>query len=101
MKPLKIQNRTLTSRRVKFIKNGGLIQFTKESIASYVENSREAGFCLTAITPIPLNENGTRDIQLSAHPMGTHGRVSLYVDNTLAESMRYNGLARLSDRQAI
>lgn len=100
MKPFKIQNRTLTSRRVKFIKNGGLITFTKDSVASFVENSREAGFCLTAITPIPPDDRGTKSIQLTGHPMGTDGRVSLYVDNNLTESIRYSNLARLEDRIA-
>lgn len=100
MKPFKIQNRTQTSRRVKFIKNGGLIQFTKESIASYVENSREAGFCLTAISPLPPRENATNTITLTNHPMGTDGRVSLFINDTLIESKRFVNKSRITDRQA-
>ena len=100
MKPFKIQNRTQTSRRVKFIKNGGLVQFTKDPIASYVENSREAGFCLNPADPLPNMAGALGSIDLTAHPMGMDGRVSLYIDGELSKSIRYSNLNRLADRQA-
>ena len=97
--PYKVQNRTSESRRVKFIKNGGLIQFTKDPTASYVENSREGGFCLNPISPLPAQENPTGTITLTAHPMGVNGRVSLFINDVLIESKRYSELSRIVNRQ--
>lgn len=97
--PYKVQNRTSESRRVKFVKNGGTVSFPKTPTASFVENSREAGFCLTAITPLPSRENATNTITLTSHPMGTDGRVSLFINGTLIESKRFANLARVTDRQ--
>ena len=98
--PYKIQNRTSESHRVKFVKNGGTVSFPKTPTASFVENSREAGFCLTAITPLPLRDSATDKITLTSHPMGTDGRVSLYINGTLIESKRFLNKARIADRQA-
>lgn len=98
--PYKVQNRTSESRRVKFVKNGGTVSFPKTPTASFVENSREAGFCLTAITPLPSRENPTNTITLTSHPMGTDGRVSLFINDTLIESKRFLNKSRITDRQA-
>lgn len=98
--PYKVQNRTSESRRVKFVKNGGTVSFPKTPTASFVENSREAGFCLTAITPLPSRENATNTITLTSHPMGTDGRVSLFINDTLIESKRFLNKSRITDRQA-
>lgn len=98
--PYKVQNRTSESRRVKFVKNGGTVSFPKTPTASFVENSREAGFCLTAITPLPSRENATNTITLTSHPMGTDGRVSLFINGTLIESKRFLNKNRIADRQA-
>lgn len=98
--PYKVQNRTNTSRRVKFVKNGGTVSFPKTPTASFVENSREAGFCLTAITPLPDRDNATNSITLTSHPMGTDGRVSLFINGNLIESKRFASLSRIADRQA-
>lgn len=98
--PYKVQNRTSESRRVKFVKNGGTVSFPKTPTASFVENSREAGFCLTAITPLPSRENATNTITLTSHPMGTDGRVSLFINDTLIESKRFLNKSRIADRQA-
>lgn len=97
--PYKVQNRTSESRRIKFVKNGGTVSFPKTPTASFVENSREAGFCLTAITPLPERENATNSITLTSHPMGTDGRVSLFINGSLVESKRFANLARVTDRQ--
>ncbi len=98
--PYKVQNRTSESRRVKFVKNGGTVSFPKTPTASFVENSREAGFCLTAISPLPPRENATKTITLTTHPMGTDGRVSLFINDTLIESKRFLNKSRITDRQA-
>lgn len=98
--PYKVQNRTSESRRVKFVKNGGTVSFPKTPTASFVENSREAGFCLTAISPLPPRENATKTITLTTHPMGTDGRVSLFINDTLIESKRFVNKSRIVDRQA-
>lgn len=98
--PYKIQNRTSESRRVKFVKNGGTVSFPKTATASFIENSRDAGFCLTAITPVPPRDNATNSISLTSHPMGTDGRVSLFVNDTLIESKRFLNKGRIVDRQA-
>ena len=98
--PYKVQNRTSESRRVKFVKNGGAVNFPKTPTASFVENSREAGFCLTAISPLPPRENATNTITLTSHPMGTDGRVSLFINDTLIESKRFVNKSRIADRQA-
>ena len=98
--PYKVQNRTSESRRVKFVKNGGTVSFPKTPTASFVENSREAGFCLTAITPLPSRENATNTITLTSHPMGTDGRVSLFINGTFIESKRFLNKSRIADRQA-
>ena len=96
----KVQNRTSESRRVKFVKNGGTVNFPQTPTASFVENSREAGFCLTAISPLPPRENATNTITLTSHPMGTDGRVSLFINDTLIESKRFVNKSRIADRQA-
>lgn len=98
--PYKVQNRTSESRRVKFVKKGGTVNFPKTPTASFVENSREAGFCLTAISPLPPRENATNTITLTSHPMGTDGRVSLFINDTLIESKRFVNKSRITDRQA-
>ena len=98
--PYKVQNRTAESRRVKFVKKGGTVNFPKTPTASFVENSREAGFCLTAISPLPPRENATKTITLTTHPMGTDGRVSLFINDTLIESKRFVNKSRIADRQA-
>lgn len=98
--PYKVQNRTSESRRVKFVKKGGTVNFPKTPTASFVENSREAGFCLTAISPLPPRENATKTITLTTHPMGTDGRVSLFINDTLIESKRFVNKSRITDRQA-
>ena len=95
----KVQNRTSESRRVKFVKNGGTVNFPKTPTASFVENSREAGFCLTGINPLPPGERTTSTITLTSHPMGVDGRVSLFINDILIESKRYIGLSRIVNRQ--
>lgn len=99
MKPFKIQNRTSEPRRVKFIKHGGVIGFPKGQTSSYVENSREGGFCLSPISPLPPQEDPKDTITLTAHPMGVDGRVSLFINDVLIESKRYSGLSRIVNRQ--
>lgn len=99
MNPFKIQNRTEISRRIKLVKNGGTIAFTSSPPTSFIENSRQAGFCLTAITPLPAMVETIDSIILTSLPMGVDGRISLYVNNALVKSVRYLNKNLISDRQ--
>lgn len=99
MNPYKIQNRTDTNRRIKLVKNDGTITFTSSPPSSYIENSRQAGFCLTPITPLPAMIETIDSITLTSLPMGADGRISLYVNDTLVKSVRYLNKSLITDRQ--
>lgn len=91
MNPYKIQNRSDSSRRVKITKNGGSITFVTTPQDNYVENSREGGFCLLPIEPLPILDTSISSIALTSLPMGVDGRVSLYTNGILSKSVRYLG----------
>ena len=89
----KIQNRTPDSKRVKVIKRSdGKVLFPGTVVPTYQENTIQAGWCMAAITPVPTLPDPQTTFELSAAPMGTDGRVSLYRNGTLVSSMRYNDL---------
>ena len=89
----KIQNRTPDSKRVKVIKRSdGKVLFPGTVVPTYQENTIQAGWCMAAITPVPTLPDPQTTFELSAAPMGTEGRVSLYRNGTLVSSMRYNNL---------
>ena len=89
----KIQNRTPDSKRVKVIKRSdGKVLFPGTVVPTYQENTIQAGWCMAAITPVPTLPDPQTTFELSAAPMGTDGRVSLYRNGTLVSSMRYNNL---------
>ena len=89
----KIQNRSPASKRLKFIKRtDGRVSFVGNPVPTYQENTIQAGWCMAAITPVPTLPDPQTTFELSAAPMGTDGRVSLYRNGTLVSSMRYNNL---------
>lgn len=89
----KIQNRTPDSKRVKVIKRSdGKVLFSGTVVPTYQENTIQAGWCMAAILPVPTLPDPQTTFELSAAPMGTDGRVSLYRNGTLVSSMRYNNL---------
>ncbi len=98
MNPYKIQNRSDSSRRVKVTKNGGSIAFVNDPQSNYTENTREAGFCLLPIDPLPILDTATTNISLSSLPMGVDGRISLYVNGELTASVRYLNKNTIQDR---
>ena len=98
MNPYKIQNRSDTSRRVKFQKNGGSITFVTTPQDNYVENSREAGFCLQPIDTLPLFDTTTSSITLTALPMGVDGRITLFINGIFNKSVRYSSQNSIVDR---
>lgn len=89
----KIQNRSPASKRLKFIKRtDGQVSFVGSPVPTYQENTIQAGWCMAAISPLPELTDPQTTFELSAAPMGTDGRVSLYRNGTLVSSMRYNNL---------
>ena len=89
----KIQNRSPASKRLKFIKRtDGQVSFVGSPVPTYQENTIQAGWCMAAISPLPELTDPQTTFELSAAPMGTDGRVSLYRNGTLVSSMRYNDL---------
>ena len=89
----KIQNRSPASKRLKFIKRtDGQVSFVGSPVPTYQENTIQAGWCMAAISPLPELTDPQTTFELSAAPMGTDGRVSLYRNGTLVSSMRYNAL---------
>ncbi len=89
----KIQNRSPDSKRIKLIKRtDGRVQFAGNVIPTYQENTIQAGWCMAAITPLPELIDPQTTFELTAAPIGVDGRVSLYRNDTLVSSMRYNNL---------
>lgn len=95
----KIQNRTPDSKRVKVIKRSdGKVLFPGTVVPTFQENTIQAGFCLIAIEPVPELTQPSTTFELTASPIGVDGRVSLYRNETLVSSMRYNNLSSNVDK---
>lgn len=89
----KIQNRSPDNKRIKLIKRSdGRVTFVGNPIPTYQENTIQAGWCMAAISPIPELIDPQTTFELTAAPIGVDGRVSLYRNDTLVSSMRYNDL---------
>lgn len=89
----KIQNRSPDNKRIKLIKRSdGRVTFVGNAIPTYQENTIQAGWCMAAISPIPELIDPQTTFELTAAPIGVDGRVSLYRNDTLVSSMRYNDL---------
>lgn len=95
----KIQNRTPDSKRVKVIKRSdGKVLFPGTVVPTYQENTIQAGWCLIANSPVPELTQPSTTFELTASPIGVDGRVSLYRNETLVSSMRYNNLSSNVDK---
>ena len=96
----KIQNRTNQSKRVLIDKKyDGTINFETDPPLSYNENSRRAGWCLSPLNVIPERTPAYSRVELTSHPMGVDGRVSILINGTLTISERYSNLATIRLRQ--
>ena len=96
----KIQNRTNQSKRVLIDKKyDGTINFETDPPLSYIENSRCAGWCLSPLNVIPERTPAYSRVELTSHPMGVDGRVSILINGTLTISERYSNLATIRLRQ--
>lgn len=95
----KIQNRSPDSKRIKIIKRtDGKVLFTGAPVPTFQENTIQAGWCLIANSPVPELTQPSTTFELTASPIGVDGRVSLYRNETLVSSMRYNNLSSNVDK---
>lgn len=95
----KIQNRSPDSKRIKIIKRtDGKVLFTGAPVPTFQENTIQAGWCLIANSPVPELTQPSTTFELTASPIGVDGRVSLYRNETLVSSLRYNNLSSNADK---
>ena len=95
----KIQNRTADAKRIKVIKRSdGAVTFDGVAMPTFQENTVQAGWCMSPITPLAELVGPTTTMELSACPIGVDGRVSIYRNGTLTSSMRYSNLKTLANK---